>query len=99
VFHLGDVGDRIYIIMNGRAEVLREAADTTRTLAILGHGEYFGEMALLRSTTRNATVRCVEAMDVLSLPKKEFDLLAANLPDLRGGFERTSEERRSNERH
>jgi NADH dehydrogenase len=95
VFHQGDVGDRIYIIMNGKAEVLRETTDTTRTLAILGHGEYFGEMAVLQSTTRNATIRCVEAMDVLSLPKKEFSLLAANLPDLRLGFERTSEKRRA----
>jgi CRP-like cAMP-binding protein len=61
-------------------------------LATLGRGQYFGEMALLHSTTRNATVRCIEAMAELSLPKKEFNLLATNLPELRTSFERTSAE-------
>lgn len=96
VFHQGDIADRIYIIINGRAEVLHETMEASRTLAVLGHGEYFGEMGVLSSMTRNATVRCLEAMDVLSLPKKEFSVLAANLPDLRRSFERTSEERRAN---
>lgn len=93
VFREGDVGDRIYIILGGKAEILREAGPTKGVLATLERGAYFGEMALLRSTTRNATVRCVEAMDVLSLPKKEFNLLAENLPELRSGFERTSADR------
>jgi NADH dehydrogenase len=94
VFRQGDIGDRVYIVMSGRAQVVREHDDKPRVLAVLGKGEYFGEMALLRSTTRSATVRCIEPMDVLSLPKKEFNLLSANLPDLRVGFERKSEERR-----
>jgi NADH dehydrogenase len=96
VFRQGDVGDRIYIVMSGKAEVIQQRAGGSVVLATLGKGEYFGEMALLRSTTRNATVRCVEPMDVLSLPKKEFNLLSANLPELRVGFERKSEERRAN---
>jgi NADH dehydrogenase len=93
VFHQGDIGDRVYIVLSGRAEVVHENGAAARVLATLGRGQYFGEMALLRSTTRNATVRCVEAMDVLSLPKKEFNLLATNLPELRTSFERTSAER------
>lgn len=93
VFHQGDIGDRIYIIMSGEAEVVRESGGEQTKLATLARGAYFGEMALLQSTTRNATVRCVEAMDVLSLPKKEFNLLAENLPELRSGFEKTSAER------
>lgn len=93
IFHQGDVGDRVYIMLSGKAEVVRSRDGTAEVLATLGRGEYFGEMALLRSTTRNATVRCVEAMDVLGLPKREFSLLSDNLPDLRKGFERTSAER------
>jgi hypothetical protein len=50
-------------------------------------------MALVNAATRNATVSCVAAMDVLSLPKKEFAVLAANLPDLRRSFERLAAER------
>ena len=70
VFRQGDVGDRVYIVLSGEAEVVREFNGFQRPIATLGRGEYFGEMALLRSTTRNATVRCVEAMDVLSLPSE-----------------------------
>jgi CRP-like cAMP-binding protein len=58
-----------------------------QALAMLGPGECFGEMALLGSAPRNASVRCTEAMTVLSIPKREFGLLAANVPGLRAGFE------------
>ena len=60
-------------------------------LGRLGPGDWFGEMALLNETTRGATVRCVEAMDALSLPKSDFTVLAANLPELRQSFERVME--------
>jgi NADH dehydrogenase len=89
VFRQGDVGDRIYIILSGKADVLRD----DRKLATLGRGEYFGEMALLHVATRNATVRCIEPMDVLALPKREFSVLSANLPELRRSFETKSRER------
>jgi NADH dehydrogenase len=94
VFHQGDLGDRIYIIVKGRAEVVREHAGAELILAELGAGEYFGEMALVENTTRNATVRCVEALDVISLPKREFGLLAAHLPEMRRSFEKVIDRRR-----
>lgn len=94
VFHQGDLGDRIYIMVSGRAQVLVNANDgSEKVLASLGPGEYFGEMALLNQTTRGASVRCVEAMDVLCLRKQEFGALAANLPDLRASFEKKMHER------
>jgi CRP-like cAMP-binding protein len=74
--------------------VWREADGRVRPLARLGPGDWFGEMALLNQTTRGATVRCVEAMDALSLPKRDFTVLAANLPELRESFERVMAARR-----
>ena len=94
VFRQGDLGDRVYIILSGAAEVCARARTAPAgLLARLGAGECFGEMALLNKTTRSATVRCVEPMDVLSLPKREFAVLAANLPELRNSFERLAAER------
>jgi len=81
------LGDRIYIIASGQAEVVREDNGREVSLARLGAGEYLGEMALLNQTTRNATVRCLEALDVLSIHKREFNLLTANLPAMRESFE------------
>jgi NADH dehydrogenase len=95
VFHQGDLGDRVYVILTGAAEVWQKADGRLRPLARLGPGDWFGEMALLNQTTRGATVRCVEAMDALSLPKRDFTVLAANLPELRESFERVMAARRA----
>jgi len=94
VFRQGDLGDRVYVILSGAAEVWRKADGRVKPLARLGPGDWFGEMALLNQTTRGATVRCVEAMDALSLPKRDFTVLAANLPELRESFERVMKTRR-----
>ncbi len=93
VFREGELGDRLYIILSGEAEVRRRGPEGESILARMGPGQCFGEMALVNMTTRNATVRCATSMDVLSLPKKEFAVLAANLPDLRRSFERLAGER------
>ncbi|HXX68070.1 MAG TPA: FAD-dependent oxidoreductase [Polyangiaceae bacterium] len=89
IFRQGDVGDRIYIILSGQVEILRD----DRHVATLGRGDFFGEAALLTHAKRNATVKCVEPLDVLALPKREFSVLSANLPELRRSFEDKSRER------
>lgn len=93
IFHQGDLGDRIYIIAHGQAEVVRDENGREVSLARLGPVEYVGEMALLNQTTRNATVRCLEPLDVLSIHKREFSLLAANLPAMRESFEKVMSQR------
>ena len=93
VFRQGELGDRLYLILSGEVEVIRQEAGTSRLLARMGAGQWFGEMALLRQTIRNATVRCVAPLDVLSLPREEFGVLAAHLPDLRQRFDRLAAER------
>lgn len=97
VFEQGDVGNRLYIVLSGKAEVIRKNLDgTEQVLAHLAAGEYFGEAALLRSGPRNATVRCIEAMNVLSLPKKDFGLLAAHIPSLQHELEAVLNSRSGN---
>jgi NADH dehydrogenase len=95
VFRQGDLGDRVYIILSGAAEVWRRAEGVDTRLGLLGPGDWFGEMALLNETTRGATVRCVEAMDAITLPKRDFTVLAANLPELRRSFENVMARRRA----
>ncbi len=94
VFEQGDLGDRVYIIVNGVAEVVRDDNGTEEKLATLAAGQYFGEMALLNRAARNATVRCVEPMDVLSIEKGDFNALIGHLDDMRESFERTAAKRK-----
>jgi NADH dehydrogenase len=93
VFRQGELGDRLYLVLAGEVDVVREEDAGGRVLARLGPGQWFGEMALLHQTVRTATVRCVSPLDVLSLPREEFGVLAAHLPDLRLRFDRLASER------
>lgn len=68
VFRQGAVGDRYYLIESGEAEVLGDG----RLIATLGPGEGFGEIALLRSSRRTATVLARSALRLQSLDSDRF---------------------------
>jgi NADH:quinone reductase (non-electrogenic) len=93
VFRQGELGDRLYLVLSGEVEVVREEAGVSRLLARLGPGQWFGEMALVQQTVRTASVRCALPLDVLSLRREEFGVLAAHLPDLREKFSHLATER------
>ncbi|MCB1083746.1 MAG: cyclic nucleotide-binding domain-containing protein, partial [Simkania sp.] len=94
IFHEGDVGDYLYIIVNGQVEVFNTIEGKENLIAKLGKGEYFGEMALLNQRSRLATVRCLTSVDVLALRKSDFGILISNFAELRQNFEQTDKERR-----
>lgn len=87
IFHQGDLGDRLYIILRGEALVVREEPAPEMVLARLGCGQYFGETGLLDNRQRDVTVRSRSHLDVVSVPKREFGLLTAYLPALRQSIE------------
>lgn len=80
VFYQGDVGDKVYIIEAGECDVIQNHESGEKVLATLAKGKYFGEMAVLADTCRNATVRARTRMDVLIVPKNDFDLLKTGVP-------------------
>lgn len=98
VFRQGDLGDSLYIILKGEADVIREENGVQQTLARLHGGQFFGEMALMNQRTRNATVKCVTAMDVLVMRKGDFRTLVTNLPDFRASFENVVKQRTEDRR-
>ena len=94
IFHEGDVGDYLYIIVNGEIEVFVSKKGEEKVIAKLGKGEYFGEMALLNQRSRYATVRCLTPVDVLALRKNDFGILISNFQELKKDFEQTEKIRR-----
>ena len=64
----GDAGDRFYVIEDGEVAVSMNG----RPVATLGPGKYFGEIALMHDTPRNATVTAVDCATLLALDRVEF---------------------------
>jgi serine/threonine-protein kinase len=73
----GERGDAAYMIVNGRCRAYRtvRGGQTIRqeTLAVMGGGDVFGEMALLLDEPRAATVEAVDAVTVLVLDKRTMN--------------------------
>jgi len=73
IVHQGDPGDKFYIIVRGKVEVIRDdAAGSGRRLAVLQDGDYFGEIALLQNTVRTASVRALIPCLCLALDRGHF---------------------------
>eukprot|EP01083_Nonionella_stella_P264950 898093_1 len=66
----GEEGDFFLIIIDGKVDVKSSKAGH---LAFLGEGDYAGEQALLKATTRNATLTAVDTTTCLLCSKHTFD--------------------------
>lgn len=67
------MGDKFYIIEQGRAYVYKNQPDGTRKRILkLGPTDYFGELSLLREEPRAATVYTKAPTTVLELSKERF---------------------------
>ncbi len=79
----GGVGNCMYVIQAGQAEVLRELENNKETrLAVLGEGDFFGEMAIFEREVRSATVRALGEARVLTVDEKTFLRRIHNDPSL-----------------
>lgn len=72
VFHEGDPGDGVYLIVQGEIEIVKRTGGGDRSLARLGAGGVLGEMSLLTSEARSATGRAIAPSIVLRLPSPRF---------------------------
>jgi NADH:ubiquinone reductase (H+-translocating) len=97
VFFQGELGDCAYVIEKGECEVFREQEGKVEHLAILHADDYFGEMAVLTDSTRNATVLVRTPMDVILIPKADFQLLKSSVPAFGEFFSKLAHERGAHE--
>jgi CRP/FNR family transcriptional regulator, cyclic AMP receptor protein len=83
VFHEGDHSDACYIVREGAFRVTREHSDGRAiTLATLGPGDIFGELAMLDGEVRSASVEALDDGELLALPAGDVRSLLARHPDI-----------------
>lgn len=68
----GEVGNCMYVIQQGQVEVLLKKGEQQVRVAVLGEGDFFGEMALFDQEVRSATVRARGDVMALTLEKRTF---------------------------
>jgi len=96
VIHQGDPGDRFYIIVRGKVQVLRSNnGEAPEQIAVLQDGDHFGEIALLRNVPRTASIRTLTPCIMVSLPRGQFNNLLVSSPEMRDRLENLLSERMS----
>lgn len=69
----GDPTESLFVVISGRMKVMMSDDEGREViLAILGTGEYFGEMGLVDDSPRSASVVALEACELLTLAKRDF---------------------------
>lgn len=83
LFRAGDVGDAMYLIERGKVRICVQAKDGNEvTLATLGRGDFFGEMALLDGERRSADAVVAEDARLALLSREHFLSFMRSSPDV-----------------
>jgi CRP/FNR family transcriptional regulator len=81
VFHEGDAGDRLFVVLDGKVKISRAAADGRENLlALLGAAEMFGELSLFDPRPRTASATTVTTSTLASLDHDDLRPLLFERP-------------------
>lgn len=82
IFHHGDPGGLLYIVSKGKVKITHSTLDGQEAmLAIVGSGDFFGELALLDDSPRSATAEAIEPTETLTLHREDFMRYIQDNPD------------------
>lgn len=82
VFREGELGTEMFIVHEGRIEILKELQGELRQLAVLEKGDFFGEMSLLEDLPRTASARALTACSLLRINGATFDQMLRANPEI-----------------
>jgi CRP/FNR family cyclic AMP-dependent transcriptional regulator len=76
-----DLGQAFFIVVQGEVEVTKQVdGQTQHVLQRHGPGDFFGEMTLIETSPRTATVRTLTPSTLLELGKHDFDTVLSRHP-------------------
>ena len=93
LFSEGDEADTLHLVRSGSLAVLRSVGGREIVMSYVAAGNYVGEMGLMGSTRRSATVRATVATETISLDADTFAELLRRNPALRTELEETVRQR------
>jgi CRP/FNR family cyclic AMP-dependent transcriptional regulator len=73
LFREGEPGKEMYVLQSGKVAISKKVRDVEKVLAILGPGEFFGEMAIISNKPRNASATVAEDAKLLVIDPKTFE--------------------------
>ena len=82
LFEQGDEGDAAFIVLNGEVEVLVRSDGGEQSVARLGKGEIFGELAVICDQTRSSAIAARTDLEVLRLGRGDILKLMREFPDI-----------------
>ena len=88
LFREGEIGDSVYVIISGQAEVAIERLPQRLVLAEIGPDDVIGEIAVLCDLPRTATVRALTNLETLIIPRDVFYRLVTDTPTVGVDFMR-----------
>jgi CRP/FNR family transcriptional regulator, cyclic AMP receptor protein len=81
LFHEGDPGDAMYVVLGGKVKISRTAPDGRENLlAVLGPGDLLGELAVFDGTARTATASALVDTELVRLAYGDFQTYLATRP-------------------
>jgi len=75
LFREGEPGKEMYVIQSGRIAITKKVRDVEKVLAVLGPGEFFGEMAIISNKPRNASASVEDDARVLVIDPRTFEAM------------------------
>jgi phosphoserine phosphatase RsbU/P len=95
LFHEGDTGENLYVVLRGELEILKiESGADELVLNVLREGEYLGEMGLLMpGGHRTASVRARGQATVLSMSRQQFMEMTSRFPEISNSMVRVLSQR------
>jgi CRP-like cAMP-binding protein len=77
IFAEGTPGDSLFAVKYGTVRVLKQGREGKEEVARMSSGEHFGEMALIDSAPRSATVDTVERTELVRIRREDLENLLA----------------------
>jgi CRP/FNR family cyclic AMP-dependent transcriptional regulator len=75
LFREGEPGKEMYVVQSGKIAITKQVRDVVKTLALLGPGEFFGEMAIISNKPRNASATIEEDARLLVIDPRTFEAM------------------------